>query len=241
MKKYFLLLVTLPLLISCEVTETVHINDDYSGTVVFDSHRNENSYLQIAGENYTKETAEQDTTYVFKDYIAKYNTNFVKYTETEKALFNRFKEVTVHLKKSAFEKEFRTTISQEFQKVEDVADLSKTENYVSDIVHNYALTAEEHYYTIQYTLQNKQFNRIVTITNDTILKKEKEKLSSYNKIYDLKLMQSYILEYHFPTKIKSVSNSSAVISDDKKSLKLQFAILDFLKDPLSTNLTVTSE
>ena len=147
----------------------------------------------------------------------------------------------MHIKKSSFDKDFRTIISQDFINVEEVADLSKTENYISDIVHNYALTAEEHYYNIKYTLKDNQFNRVVTITNEVIFEREKKILESYNKIYDLNLVQSYLLKYHFPCKIKSVSNANAIISSDRKSLELKFSILDFLKNPVSTNLEVVLE
>jgi hypothetical protein len=36
-------------------TETLRINPDNSGTIEYDSHRNENSYMQIAKEEYSKE------------------------------------------------------------------------------------------------------------------------------------------------------------------------------------------
>ena len=241
MTKSILLLLASVLLASCEVVETMNINSDNSGTIMMDMHRNENSYMQIAGEQYAKETIFRDTTYVFQDYIEKYNGNFVKYTATEQELFNKYRNVKVHIKKSSFDKDFRTIISQDFTNVEEAADLSKTENYISDIVHNYALTAEEHYYNIKYTLKDNEFNRVVTITNEVIFEREKKILESYNKIYDLNLVQSYLLKYHFPRKIKSVSNANAIISSDRKSLELKFAILDFLKNPVNTNLEVVLE
>ncbi|MEZ7499182.1 hypothetical protein QO200_10560 [Flavobacterium sp. Arc3] len=240
--KYAFFLLILISFTSCEVTETLNVNPDNSGTIVYESHRNENSYMQIVKEEYSKETIFQDTTYVFQDYINKYNSNFIKYTAAEQELFNKFKEVKVHLKKSAFDKEFRTTISQDFKKIEDIADLSKTENYISDIVHNYALTAEEHYYNIRFTLNGDKFNRIVTITDEAIYKTEKEKIGNYKtRLVNFKLEQSYVMKYHFPRKIKTVSNSSAIIGNDKKSLELQFNIIDFLQNPASTNLEVTLE
>ena len=241
MTKSILLLLASVLLASCEVVETMNISPDNSGTIMVDMHRNENSYMQIAGDQNAKETIFRDTTYVFQDYIEKYNGNFVKYTATEQELFNKYRNVKVHIKKSSFDKDFRTIISQDFTNVEEVADLSKTENYISDIVHNYALTAEEHYYNIKYTLKDNQFNRVVTITNEVIFEREKKILESYNKIYDLNLVQSYLLKYHFPRKIKSVSNANAIISSDRKSLELKFAILDFLKNPVNTNLEVVLE
>ena len=64
--------------------------------------------------------------------------------------------------------------------MEDVPDLSKAEDYSSDIAHNYALTAEEHYYNIRFAFKDNQFRRIVTITDAAMFEKEKEKLESYN-------------------------------------------------------------
>lgn len=240
--KYAFLLLLLVLLTSCEVTETLHINPDNSGTIEFDSHRNENSYMQIAGEEYAKETVYKDTTYVFQEYIDKFNANFIKYTVKEQELFNTFKNVKVHIKKSAFDKEFRTTITQAFQKVEDIADLSKTENYADDIKYNYALTAEEHYYNIRYSFNGNHFNTIVTITDEDIFQKEKDKMEEYKKrLLKFNLVQTYTLKYHFPRNIKSVSNSNAAISEDKKSLELQFSIFDFLQNPTTSNLEVVLE
>jgi hypothetical protein len=240
--KYFFYLLLIGLATSCEITETIHINPDNSGSVEFDSHRNENSYMQIAGEEYAKETVYKDTTYVFQEYIEKYNANFIKYTVKEQELFHTFKNVKVHIKKSAFDKEFRTTITQAFQKVEDIADLSKTENYADDIKYNYALTAEEHYYNIRYSLNENHFSRIVTITDEDIFKKEKDKIEGYKKrLSNFKLVQAYTLKYHFPRNIKTVSNNNAVISEDKKSLELQFSIFDFLQNPTTSNLEVILE
>ncbi|MFT7165147.1 MAG: hypothetical protein ACI9CZ_001736 [Flavobacterium sp.] len=241
MKHTFFLLV-LALFASCELTETLHINPDNSGTLEFESHRNENSYMQIAREEYSKETVFMDTTYIFQEYISKYNANFIKYASKEQELFNSFKNVKVHIRKSAFDKEFRTTITQAFQKAEDIADLSKTENYADDIKYNYALTAEEHYYNIRYALSGNHFNRVVTITDEGIFLKEKEKTEKYKKqLTNFNLVQTYTLKYHFPRKIKSVSNNNAVISADKKTLELQFLISEFLQDPQSTNLEVVLE
>ena len=233
MKHTFFLLV-LALFARCELTETLHINPDNSGTLEFESHRNENSYMQIAREEYSKETVFMDTTYIFQEYISKYNANFIKYASKEQELFNSFKNVKVHIRKSAFDKEFRTTITQAFQKAEDIADLSKTENYADDIKYNYALTAEEHYYNIRYALSGNHFNRVVTITDEGIFLKEKEKTEKYKKqLTNFNLVQTYTLKYHFPRKIKSVSNNNAVISADKKTLELQFLISEFLQDPQS--------
>jgi len=230
------------LVTSCQITETIQLNQDGSGKIETESLRDEQSYMQFAGENYSKEEKFKDTTYVFKDFIAKYSETFSKLPASEKAIFQKFKDVNVHIKKSSYEKEFRTKINQNFNKIEEVPDLYKTEEYADDLEHNYALTAEEHYYSISYAFDGSLFKRTVKITDEVELKKQQDKISALKtRFSNFKINQPYVLKYHFPRKIKSVSNANAKISEDKKSLELQFLLSDCLQNPESTNLEVVLE
>ncbi|MEO8534240.1 MAG: hypothetical protein ABI441_10830 [Flavobacterium sp.] len=238
------LLVLLPfmLLTSCQVTETINLNPDGSGTIEVVNLREENSYMQLAGENYSKEERFRDTTYVFQEYITKYAENFAKLPASEKAVFNPYKNVKVHIKESSFEKEFKTTFTQDFNKVEAIADLYKTEEYADDIRHNYALTAENHYYRINYAFNGTVFNRLVSVTSQSEFEKAKEQLKKMEANYGaLKLTQVYTLNYHFPRKIKSVSSPKAILSSDKKTVTVEFKISDCLLNPESTSLEVVLE
>ncbi len=224
---------------SCQITETIHLNQDGTGKIETESLRDEHSYMQLAGENYTKEEKFEDTTYVFKDFIAKYSETFLKLPAFEKAIFQKYATVNVHIKKSSYEKEFRTKINQNFDKIEEVPDLYKTQEYADDLEHNYALTAEEHYYKVSYSFDGNLFKRTVKITDEVELKKQQDKISELKtRVSNFKINQPYVLKYHFPRKIKSVSNANAKISEDKKSLELQFLITDCLVNPESTNLEV---
>jgi len=240
MKKYLCLFPLLSLL-GCHVTETIYLNDDDTGTIGMIQLRDEQSYVQLAGENYSKEEKFMDTTYVFKDFISKYSETFSKLTLAEKAVFQKFEAVNVHIKKSSYEKEFRTTITQNFSKIEDVPDLYKTGDYASDLKHNYALSAEEHYYNISYTFDGSHFKRIVKITDPVELKKQQDNIVALKSRSKFKINEPYTLNYHFPRKIKSVSNSNAKISEDKKSLELHFLLSDCLQNPEITNLEVVLE
>lgn len=240
--KSLLVLIILIFSTSCQVTETININPDGSGSIEVVELRDENSYMQVAGENYSREEAFQDTTYIFKGYITKYNETFLKYTPAEQQLFQNYSNVKVHLKKSSFEKEFRTTFSQNFNKVSEIPDLYKTEDYANDLEHNYALTAENHYYKIEYTFDGKVFKRLVLITNPAELQKAKDQFTNMDPKYaSLKLTQSYVLRYHFPKRIKSVSTEKAIISSDKKTMTVEFQLSTCLQNPEMTSLEVTLE
>ena len=39
-------------LTSCQITETIYLNQDGSGKIETESLRDENSYMQLSGENY---------------------------------------------------------------------------------------------------------------------------------------------------------------------------------------------
>jgi hypothetical protein len=241
MKFSVLLLLTI-FATSCQFSETIYIDNDGSGTIQTTSLRDEQSYLKLVLGNYNNEDIFKDTTYVVKDFISKYSETFDRISDADKAIFMKYKDVQVHVKNSSYEKEFRTTILQKFASINEVVDLYKTTEYVSDIRNNYALSAEEHYYKVNYLFDGKVFNRKVIITDEAELKKQIAMIDTLKTKYGkLDILQQYRLEYHFPKRIKSISNPNASIEADHKSLILNFLISDCLQNPESTNLEVILE
>lgn len=236
----FLLLIILSA--SCQVTETLHINQDGSGTIEVSEVREENSYMQLAKEEYAKEDIYRDTTYVFKDYFSKYAETFARTSKEDQNVYLRYADVKVHIKKSSNEKDFRAIISQNFKNATDIVDLYKVEDYADNIKNNYALSAEEHYYKVSYSFIGNRFNRIVKITDSIFLKRDFDQIEVYKTNFKgPKLIQTYVLDYHFPRKIESISNPLAQISADRKSLLLEFLLTDCLQNPTITNLEVVLE
>jgi hypothetical protein len=127
MKKIFFAFFVIALQ-SCQVTETIHLNSDGSGSITVEQFRDEQSYQLLAGENYSKEEKFEDTTYVFQDYAKKYGETFAKLTPFEKSVYEKHFPVEVKIKKSSYEKEFRTQLSQQFKAISEVADLYKTQD-----------------------------------------------------------------------------------------------------------------
>ncbi|MDD5150077.1 MAG: hypothetical protein PHC28_06280, partial [Flavobacterium sp.] len=85
--RIFSVLITAILFASCQVTETIHLNNDGTGKIEIIQLRDEQSYMQLAGENYSKEEKFVDTTYIFKDFITNCSETFSTLTPTEKAVF----------------------------------------------------------------------------------------------------------------------------------------------------------
>lgn len=241
MKKIFFA-ITIIVFQSCQVTETLLLNSDGSGVITVEKLRDEQSYQLLAGENYSKEEKFEDTTYVFQDYAKKYSETFSKLTPFEKSVYQQFYPVKVKIKKSSYEKEFRTQLFQQFKTISEVADLYKTEDYADNIQNNYALSAEEHYYSVAFSFDGNRFHRIVKITDQVKLKKQQDELATIKeRISKFPLKQSFELRYYFPKPIQSVSNTKAVINADKKSLLLTFSLIEVVTNPELTNLEVVLE
>ena len=240
--KIYISLVLILFLNSCQVTETIHLNQNGTGKIEIWKLREEQGYMQLMGEEYSTEDIFRDTTYVFEDVIKKHSETFARLSAFEKAIFQKFNSVQVNVRKSSFEKEFRTTITQDFTKIEQVADLYKTEEYADDIINNYALVAEEHYYTVNFTFDGRTFKRIVKITDEVELKKQQQEIERLKiRFSKFKVVQNFELKYQFSQKIKSITNPNAKISEDRKSMQLQFLITDCLMNPETTNLEVVLE
>ncbi len=120
MKKYYFVFLIL-FAASCQITETIYLHEDGTGTIETESLRDEHSYMQLAGENYSKEEKFEDTTYVFNDFITKYSETFSKLPTSEQAIFQKFKTVKftsriVLTKKNSEQQSIKTSIKfQQFQ------------------------------------------------------------------------------------------------------------------------------
>lgn len=226
-------------LTSCTVTESMTINENGEGTITVNELRDEQSYMQWVGEDYNKENFYKDSTYVVQDLIAVYAETFARLPDFEKEIFRQYNRVKVHEYKSAVEKIFRNTITYSFKKVNTIPDLYKAIDYADDIVHNYALSAEEHYYKVAYFYDGNIFKRTVIITNPVELEKQKASIGNMTKQYAaFKVKQDLILEYHFSKPIKSVSHPAAQISSDRKSVTIQLILSDCLINPESSSVEV---
>jgi hypothetical protein len=244
MNKIFLLLL-LQFAISCQVTETLHLNKDGSGTITIDQMRDIHFMEKMSAmKNQASTNTETfiDSTYVFWDYIKKYESNFIKYSPADQKVFKKFANATVRKVENAYNKEYRITISQQFITAKEIADLSKIQEYADDIKNNYSLAAEEHYYKVDYLFESLVFKRIVKISNQDFLKAEIEKIDGYKKqLQKYNPIETFVLKYSFENVIKSVSNPAAVVGVDKKSMVLEFKLSDCLQNPEITNLEIVFE
>ncbi|MFD2941277.1 hypothetical protein [Flavobacterium notoginsengisoli] len=237
--KYLLIALLLILMSSCQITETITINSDGSGNIDVYILRDENSISQLGIQNFDSEKF-RDTIFSFQDYITEYQETFVRFNKTDQNLFREHANVKMHIKEDPIQMENFNRVSVDFKKIEEIPNVYESLGLANSLKENYPIRRKS--YKIQYSFDGVIFRRSLLIMDQEKFEKEKKEMEEEEKIYSkYKLTQSYILKYHFPKMIKSVSNPKAIINSDKKSLTLEFKLSDCLRNLEMTNLEVVLE
>ncbi|WPO76914.1 hypothetical protein [Flavobacterium sp. KACC 22761] len=224
---------------SCQITETINLNSDGSGTIEYYNLRDENSFAQLGRQDLRYEKF-RDTIFTFQDYITKYQEIFVRFNKEDQALFTEHANVKMHIKTDPVQMENFNRVTLDFKKIDAIPDIYESLGLANSLKENYPINRKS--YRIKFAFDGAVFKRVFTITNPKEFEKDKKEWEDREKIYSkYKMVQSYTLKYSFPKKIKSVSNEKAIISSDKKSLTLEVQLLDCLKNPEVTNLEVVLE
>src|SRR5690606_14645874 len=91
---------------------------------------------------------------------------------------------------------------------------------------------------MEYSFKKGVFKRKTKIIDKELYQ---EALDNIGKAEIMFASSIYVLNYHFPRPIKSVSDENALFSADKKSFKLGVSFLEYLKNPEVLNLEVALE
>ena len=237
--KYVVLLIVFILLQSCQVVETIDIRADGSGEMTILQRRDEQSFMKMNPDAYLQEQGFEDKNLVFKDIMKLQVEVLSRMSVQEQLLYKKFENTAIKIFQNSETKEKYRRYQSSFSDINLLPDLHKSYEYYDNIVHNYALSAEEHYSDLQFFYDGKTFRRKASIISEVFYKKEMEQLAQYEAyLKGQTFIADYVLKYRFPKPIKSVSNLNAKISEDRKSLEIIFSIFEAKKHPEITNFEV---
>ncbi len=92
---------------------------------------------------------------------------------------------------------------------------------------------------LSYTYDGKKFIRKAIIDQQKLAEKLADSSAEMSKM--IFASSNYVIKYHFPKKIKKVSNPTALFSDDKKSITIQYSFTDYMENPDKLNFEVEFE
>ncbi|UQD54919.1 hypothetical protein [Flavobacterium sp. K5-23] len=227
--------------IVCNVTENIFINDNSSGKIEIISQRDEYRYMQFLKEDYAKEEGFIEEIITIKELIHFYKDTFSRFSKAEQTCLKKHEQIEIYNKENSIDKEYIYKLSQNFNSVNEIVDLKNGYKYINCLKDNRPMNLDKEEKEIKYSFDGIVFNRSFKVLNNIEFIKYREMYNEKSFLLDFNKGLTYTLNYHFPRKIKSVSNVNAIIGADQKSLKLIFLLTDCLQNPEITNLEVVLE
>lgn len=224
------------LVVSCQFSENISINEDGSGTMEF--MLDGSQLMGMMGNEMAEGEEKMDTVFYFKDLIEMHKDSIAGLTDVEKAKLYAMKDFGVRIKMDSEKQEMIFNMFTDFKNVNELQDMFAAMNKLKSLGGEGdpaedlgAMGATD----LKYTFDGKKFSRKVAIKDQELFQKQIDSLGESAAMFG---SSSYTLNYHFPKKIKTVSNPGAVISEDGKSVTIEYSFLDFLKEPESMNIEV---
>lgn len=250
MNKYFLLALSLMMVCftSCQFSENIYINEDGSGKMSFTFDASE--LMQMAGDEMAKEGEERvDSMMVFKDFLEEKKDSIAKLPKAEQAKLKALENYKMHMIMDPEKKEMTFDLISDFKSVAELQNMfdamnnasnfqGKGESKVNDPNNPFSAFAEGGTTEMNYTFKNNTFTRTAKIVDEEAYKTMVDSIGEMAMMFG---SSKYKLNYHFPRKIKSVSNEDAMFSADGKTLTLEYGFMDYLADPKIFNLEVVLE
>lgn len=243
--KFLVGLVAVSVFSSCNFTEDMYINND--GTGKFSVAMDASSLMAMAGKEVEKNPEANkviDSTFSFKTLLATKKDSISKLPKEEQERLKKLENYTMSMKMNAKEGQMLFTMAADFKNVTEIEDaMSSMSNITSTngIDQSNPLAKAgglpNNNSKLKYSYNGRKFSRKAIL----LPKKDVENDSlgeAYNMIYE---SSTYTVKYHFPKKIKKVSAAGAVISDDKKSVTIEFPFMDYMKEPEKLNFEVEFE
>lgn len=221
---------------SCNFTENITVSQDGSGKASFDM---DGSQLMAMAGGQMGDAKAIDSTFTFKEIFANKKDSIAKLSKAEQDHIKSLENLTVKIQMNAQEGQMNVNVLNNFKKVTEVSDVmqsfidiarvkSPDKAEVMGFLNNHA--------TVKYSYDGKTFKRNVEVAQNVV--KQADSLNMYKSMLT---ESTYTINYKFPKKIKSVSNKTAVIGDDKQSLSVTYKLLDYLDNPTQLGLQVEFE
>jgi len=231
-------------LTSCTLTENIYVNDN--GTGKFSVDMDGSSLMAMAGDQLGPDAKKNiDSTFTFKQLFEEKKDSIAKLSSEAQKELKKLENFVVNTKMNSEKKEFLMTISTDFKNVNELQDalqslsaLQRLEGGASAAT-PFGKGLGDNNSKLSYTYDGKKFTRKAVIDKQKVAEKAKDSTADMSKM--IFASSNYIIKYHFPKKIKKVSNPNALFSEDRKSITIQYPFTDYMENPDKLNFDVEFE
>lgn len=247
---YVLTMVSSLLLVGCQFSEHLNLNEDGTGkiTINFDG-----SELMKMGEGQVAEKKEKiDSLLVFNDFLEEHKDSISKLSKEMQERLQRLKDFEMHIVVNSEAQEMNMDMYRDFKDVSELGDIfsdfktamviegknNKAPGNGSTFDPLETLTSEEGGTKVSYSFKNNKFSRITEIID---AEKVKKSMDSLEKTRMFLASSKYKLKYTFPKKIVKMSSDKATFSLDMKSFILEVGFIEFMENPKILDVEVELE
>ena len=242
--KLFLTFFVLVTLVSCTVTENIYINDNGSGN--FSVEMDGSALMAMMPADSLKTEKSIDSTFSFKQLLVEKKDSIAKLPIEQQALLKKLENFNMRMKMDTEEKQFVFSMNTNFKNVAELQDVMETMNAFNTIQKNNKSTSEANPYlpsggfgsnnsVLSYAYNGKKFTRKATMNTAETNETENDSLRQYKMIFESSI---YVLKYHFPKPVKKVSNTTALFSEDRKTITVQYPFSEYMANPDKLNIEV---
>jgi len=228
---------------SCQITENIYLQEDGSGKISFDV--DASGLMEIAGEKLMEEGKgkDMDSTFTFKQLLAERKDSIAKLPIAEQTRLKRMENMSVNMKMSAKTKEFKISLFTDFKKADELQDMMESMKSIKDLEKApqdplnpmSGLMESSNNTDLKYSYDGKTFKRTLKIIDQKVQEKAKDTTGMFKMMFG---SSQYTIKYHFPRKVKSVSNPNALFSDDRKTVTIPFPLSEYFEQPDKTSFEV---
>jgi hypothetical protein len=249
MKLYKLLCFSflLATLTSCTFTENIYVNDN--GTGKFSVDMDGSSLMAMAGDQIGDQMGADakkniDSTFTFKQLFEEKKDSIAKLSPEAQKELKKLENFVVNTKMNGEKKEFLMTLSTDFKNVNELQDVLQAMSAFQKLEGGgnpsapFAGGLGNNNSKLSYSYDGKKFSR-KAIIDKKAAEKVKDSAADMSKM--IFASSNYIIKYHFPKRIKKVSNPNALFSDDRKSITIQYPFTDYMENPDKLNFDVEFE
>lgn len=234
-------------LTSCTFTENITINDNGSGKFSVDL--DGSSMMAMAGDQLGEQMGadakkDMDSTFTFKQLFEEKKDSIAKLSPEMQKELKKIENFVVHTKMSSEKKEFLMTLSTDFKNVNEMQDILQTISTLQKLEGGTGMNPlgsnfGDNKSKLNYTYDGKKFTRKAIIDKQKLTEKAKDSTADMSKM--IFASSNYVVKYHFPKKIKKVSNPNALFSEDRKTITIQYPFTDYMENPDKLNFDVEFE
>ena len=239
------LLVTLT---SCTFTENIYVNDNGAGKFSVDM--DGSSLMAMAGDQIGSQMGTDakkniDSTFTFKQLLEEKKDSIAKLSPEAQKELKKLENFVVNTKMNSEKKEFLMTLSTDFKNVNELQDILQTMSTFQKLEQGGSTATPfggnfgNNNSKLNYAYDGKKFIRKAIIDKQKLAEKANDSAADMSKM--IFASSNYILKYHFPKKIKKVSNPNALFSEDRKTITIQYPFTDYMDNPDKLNFEVEFE